>query len=162
MTNGIYILLGSNLGDKLLQLTKASKLLKRQVGNIITQSKIYETAAWGKTDQPTFYNQVILVQSGLSPIDLLLTLNKIEKDLGRTRKEKWGGRTIDLDILYFGDQVIDKPTLHIPHPGIPDRKFTLIPLVEIAPDFVHPTLNKTNVQLLADTTDKLAVRQLNP
>lgn len=158
MTNGIYLLLGSNLGDKKVNLDRAQELINDQVGNIIGASATYETAAWGKTDQPSFYNRVIEISSGLSPINMLRAINLIEHDMGRIRIEKWRERTIDIDILYYESKVLDTPNLKIPHPGIAYRRFTLVPLVELAPDLVHPILNKTNDELLDDCKDMLEVK----
>lgn len=160
MTEGIFILLGSNLGDRNSNLAEAKGLIGQQIGSLVHQSSIYETAAWGKTDQPSFYNQVIQISSSLSPQKLINKTQKIEKELGRVRKEKWGERIIDIDLLYFNQFIINELKLQVPHPGIPDRRFTLIPLDEIATDFVHPQLQKTNKQLLANCNDGLEVKKL--
>ncbi len=121
------------------------------------ESEIYETAAWGKEDQEAFLNQVIEVETGKSPQRVLFIVNMIEKEMGRERFEKWGSRLIDIDILYFGDIVFEEDNLLIPHPEIQNRRFTLAPLVEIAPQFLHPKLEKTQAQLLAECPDALAV-----
>jgi 2-amino-4-hydroxy-6-hydroxymethyldihydropteridine diphosphokinase len=154
--DGIYLLLGSNLGDKRETINQAIESI-RSFAPIITKSHIYETAAWGKTDQPSFYNQVILVNSILNPRDFLQSLQQIELDLGRRRFEKWGERTIDIDILYFGNSVIDLENLSVPHPEIQNRRFTLVPMNEIAPDFVHPIFQITQAKLLDDCNDNLQV-----
>jgi 2-amino-4-hydroxy-6-hydroxymethyldihydropteridine diphosphokinase len=159
MTSGIYLLLGTNLGDRNSNLTNAKQGIS-SFSNIITQSSIYETKAWGKLDQPSFYNQVIEIETKLAPPDLLFEILNIEKKLGRVRYEKWGIRIIDIDILYFGGLVFENSDLKIPHPGIPDRRFTLEPLSEIAPDFIHPVLKKSNIELLNKTSDQLEVNKL--
>jgi 2-amino-4-hydroxy-6-hydroxymethyldihydropteridine diphosphokinase len=142
-------------------LNSAKDEIKKSVGLVAEESAIYQTAAWGKTDQPDFYNQVLLLQTTISPEALLLHLQQIEKKLGRERKEKWGARIIDIDILYFGKTVLNTPDLLIPHPAIALRRFTLVPLVEIAPHFVHPVLKKTNLVLLQECVDVLAVKRVD-
>lgn len=160
MMEGIFLLLGSNLGDKKTVLEHARVRIAENIGPIIQCSSIYETAAWGKTDQPSFFNQVIEVATELPAHDILQRINAIEQALGRIRKEKWGARIIDIDILYYKNQIIESDHLTIPHPGIPERRFTLVPLAEIAPDYVHPVLKKTNLQLLQDCKDELKVREI--
>ncbi|UII29498.1 2-amino-4-hydroxy-6-hydroxymethyldihydropteridine diphosphokinase [Fulvivirga maritima] len=158
---GIYLLLGSNLGDKKNMLEQARKLISHEIGTIIKASALYETAAWGKEDQPSFYNQVVEVKSTLSAADILSQIQKIETDLGRVRLEKWGSRVIDIDILYYHDAVINDENLSVPHPGIPDRKFTLEPLVEIAPNYIHPVLKVSNQELLIKCSDSLDVKRID-
>lgn len=157
MTGGIYLLLGSNIGDKKKHFDKAIGLLKKYVGPINSASGIYETAAWGKTDQPSFYNQVLKIETELTPSELLTEVNRIEAELGRVREEKWGERVIDIDILYYHSLIIDKKHLKIPHPQLHNRRFTLVPLCEIAGELNHPKLNKTNSELLKNCTDMLEV-----
>ena len=151
--------MGSNLGDKLSYLTKARIAIEKQIGTIIQSSKIYKTSAWGLESQADFYNLVILIESELLPVPLLQSIHQIEADLDRKRIKKWAERSIDIDILYYENQIIDKtrPDLHIPHLLLHERKFTLIPLVEIAPDFIHPRLQKTNLELLQTCKDTLWV-----
>lgn len=160
MIEGIFLLLGSNLGDKKTVLANAREKINQEIGPVTQTSALYETAAWGKTDQPSFYNQVVEVQSSMPPEKILKKINAIEEHLGRVRHEKWGARIIDIDILYYNTTVLESEELTIPHPGIPERRFTLIPLVELAPDFIHPTLRKSNSQLLIACTDTLDVQKV--
>lgn len=158
MINGVYILSGSNLGDRMANLAHALQAIEKQAGTLISQSQLYETAAWGLEEQPSFLNQVIEIQTALSPETLLSCLLGIEKQMGRERKQKWGERLIDLDILYYGDLVTESSLLQIPHPHIAERRFTLVPLCELAPLLPHPLLGKTQLQLLKECPDPLEVR----
>jgi 2-amino-4-hydroxy-6-hydroxymethyldihydropteridine diphosphokinase len=163
MNRGIFLLLGTNKGARINNLEQAAVAIELLPARIVKKSSIYCTAAWGKTDQEDFYNQVIEIEIGteLNPHALLAALQNIEVDMGRVRAEKWGPRIIDIDILFFGNLVVHKQVLTIPHPGIPDRKFTLVPLNEIAPDFEHPTLKKTTKKLLDECSDPLQVTLLS-
>ena len=153
----LYLLLGGNLGDRTLYLQQARESIAAQVGTITKTSSLYETAAWGKTDQPAFLNQVLEVETILSPEDVLQTINQVEHDLGRIRTEHWGARVIDIDILFYGNLVQQTQRLTIPHPQLHLRRFTLLPLHEIAPDLVHPVLKQTINDLLESCPDKLEV-----
>lgn len=153
--NGIYLLLGSNLGDRLLNLRQASKVLETGGVKLLNESSTYETEPWGKADQGWFLNIVLQCETTLSPLQLLELCLHSEKAMGRERKEKWGERLIDIDLLYYHAQVIDMETLQVPHPAIADRRFTLIPMVELQPNGIHPTLQKSQVQLLSQCTDRL-------
>lgn len=157
MSNGIFLLLGTNLGDRSEHLVTARALIEAKAGKIIKASAIYRTAAWGKTDQPDFYNQVIEIESILSPDELLKITLGIEADMGRVRTEAWGARTIDIDILLYSDIIVEREHLIIPHPRMNNRKFTLIPLAEIAPEVMHPVARKTIRELLAICNDTLDV-----
>ena len=140
----VFIGLGSNLGNRKENINKAIELLKNTKGiKIIKTSSIIETEPYGKTDQPNFLNCVIEINTEINPEHLLEICNKIENELGRIRKEKWGPRTIDLDILFIDDFVIRTPDLVVPHPEVHLRNFVLTSLMEIAPDFIHPVFNKT-------------------
>lgn len=153
-----YLLLGSNLGDSELLLATAIKMIETEVGKVFAKSAIYETAAWGKTDQPNFLNLALGVETLLSPIELLNAVLAIEKKLGRVRDEKWGARLIDIDVILYGNEVINiNETLNIPHVEMQNRKFVLQPLAEIAPNYSHPTLKKTILQLLQNLNDSLLV-----
>ncbi len=160
LQNKAYILLGSNSGDRFFFLEQACKLLSKGVGSILKQSAIYETAAWGITEQAAFLNQVLFIESALGAEDLLTQILAIEEEMGRVRFQKWGERIIDIDILYFNDEMVELPNLIIPHPFIQDRRFTLVPLCEIAPDYLHPKFQKSNQVLLEECPDLLAVRQI--
>lgn len=143
----VYLLLGSNLGNRKEILGKAIELLSQRVGIIILQSKDYETAPWGVTDQPDFLNLAVAIYTKLKPLEILEITQSIENQLGRVRNEKWGARLIDIDILFYGNEIIDEPNLKIPHPLLQERDFALSPLLEIAPNFVHPVLGETVLKL---------------
>ncbi|MBC3784467.1 2-amino-4-hydroxy-6-hydroxymethyldihydropteridine diphosphokinase [Spirosoma utsteinense] len=149
----LYLLLGANLGDRMATLRRAVDLIGAHVGAVVQASGLYETAPWGVTDQPAFLNQVLAVETTLAPEAVLTQAQAIEQALGRIRHEKWGARVIDIDILYYGDQIIQSEILTVPHPFLHERRFTLVPLAEIAPNFVHPILQKTTIDLLATCTD---------
>ncbi|MCP2044652.1 2-amino-4-hydroxy-6-hydroxymethyldihydropteridine diphosphokinase [Pontibacter sp. HSC-36F09] len=153
----LYLLLGGNLGDRPLYLSQAREQIAAQVGPIVQSSSLYETAAWGKTDQPAFLNQVLEVKTLLSPEQVLQGINQIEQELGRIRHEHWGARVIDIDMLFYDQLVMQSQRLTIPHPQLHLRRFTLLPLSEIAPQLMHPVLNQPVTQLLQDCPDKLPV-----
>lgn len=155
-----YLLLGSNLGNRAEYLANARNLIELFVGDIKRASAIYETLPWGVSEQPNFYNQAIAVATQLSAEELLLNLLQIEEKLGRERSQKWQARKIDLDILYYQQDIISQTQLTVPHPQIEHRRFTLVPLVEIAPDYVHPVLQQSNAQLLAKCQDTLEVKKI--
>jgi 2-amino-4-hydroxy-6-hydroxymethyldihydropteridine diphosphokinase len=150
----VYLLLGSNLGNREQILIKAIQMIDERIGAIISQSRNYETKPWGKTDQPDFVNVVIGITTSLMPIQVLEQTQAIEEQLGRVRIEKWGARLIDIDIIFYGQEIIDIPhRLYIPHPLVQERTFALEPLAEIAPDFVHPIFGKTISELLRAIQD---------
>ena len=160
MTN-VYLLLGSNEGEPMDNLTTSRLLIEIRCGSIIRQSSVYETEAWGIKHQKSFLNQAILVNTDLTPAALLETVKQIENELGRIETVRWGPRIIDIDILFYGNETIDEPDLNIPHPFIQDRRFTLVPMQEIAPDFMHPILEKTMAELLAICKDTSEVKLSN-
>lgn len=157
----VFLLLGSNLGERLQILQSAAGLIEERVGAIRTASSIYETAPWGVLDQPVFLNQILEVQTELIPEEVLRIILEIEHELGRIRYERWGARVIDIDMLYFNDLVLDSARLTLPHPRLHERRFTLVPLTEIAPDFLHPLLQKTSRELLDNCTDPGAVIKIS-
>jgi 2-amino-4-hydroxy-6-hydroxymethyldihydropteridine diphosphokinase len=153
-----YLLLGSNLGNREKLIDDALTLIADKVGEIVLKSSVYETAPWGKIDQPGFLNLALAVETIHCPEKLLEIVLAIEQSLGRTRHEKWGSRLIDIDIILYGDEVIDRGNmLQIPHPEMQNRKFVMLPLTEIAADFIHPVLNKRMIDILSALTDDLAV-----
>jgi 2-amino-4-hydroxy-6-hydroxymethyldihydropteridine diphosphokinase len=158
--NKVYLLLGSNQQNPAKQLVKATAFIHQQIGSIIRQSSIYETAAWGNTKQANFLNQVLIVHTTLLPSNLMQTILAIEKKMGRIRTIKNAPRTIDIDILFYNKEIIVAPTLIIPHPLLQQRKFVLTPLNELSPNFKHPVLKKTIHQLLPICKDKLAVTKI--
>lgn len=158
MPEPIFIALGTNLGDRAANLAKAIAALPPEVA-VVRESSIYLTPPWGYADQPEFYNQTLEARTSLSPRGLLYTLKTIEREMGRTKTFRYGPRIIDLDILFFGDQVIQEDDLQIPHPRLQERAFVLAPMQEIAPKFIHPVLHKSIEDLLAEV-DAEGVRQL--
>lgn len=157
--NKTYLLLGSNMGNSEQQLVIAIKNITRQVGNIIRKSKRYSTAAWGNNDQPDFLNQVIIVETKLTALQTIDIILDIEKKIGRVRTKKNAPRLIDIDILFFNKEIIAEKNLNVPHPQIENRRFVLIPLNELSPNFKHPVTHKTIHQLLNDCADTLDVKK---
>lgn len=156
--HSVYLLTGSNQGNRKEQLEQSISELKLHAGSIVKASAMYETEAWGIEGLPAHLNQALLLQTKLNPTELLSVIHEIENKLGRVRQQKWGVRAIDIDIIYFDNIILDLPQLVIPHPLMQQRNFVLAPLAEIAPDFVHPILLQTNKQLLEISEDKLAAK----
>jgi 2-amino-4-hydroxy-6-hydroxymethyldihydropteridine diphosphokinase len=156
----VFLLLGSNLGNRHLFLNQAIEHIEKDIAPVLKASSVYETQSWGKTDGPDYLNQVIMLQTDLPARALLQKILNIENILGRRREEKWGSRTIDIDILFYGEEIVDEPGLHVPHPELHKRRFTLAPLAEIAPKFVHPVLNKNILQIKTELKDDLIVKKL--
>lgn len=158
MEQDAYLLLGTNLGNRTTLLDLAVHSLAEEAGEVAALSSIYESAAWGNEDQPDFLNQVVKLTTPLTPLQLLKIIHEIEQKLGRERLKKWEPRLIDIDILLYAGRIVDHPQLQIPHPHLPDRRFALMPLQEIAPMEIHPALQQTITELLESTPDPLAVR----
>jgi 2-amino-4-hydroxy-6-hydroxymethyldihydropteridine diphosphokinase len=157
--NKVYLLIGGNMGDRMANLRLAMEAIEKEIGPIQQMSSIYETAAWGNTQQPDFLNQALLVHTHWDALKVMTCLLTIEKQMGRERSVPMGPRTIDLDIIYFNEEILYLPSLTIPHPRLAERKFVLLPLNEIAPAYMHPIFNKSNASLLKECGDSLAVQK---
>jgi len=158
--NDVFLLLGSNLGDRKLLLNQAIRHIEYEIAPVIKISSVYETQSWGKTDEPDYLNMVVSLQTDMPVRTILEKILNIEHVMGRKRDEKWGSRLIDIDILYYDSAVIDEPGLHVPHPEMHKRRFTLEPLAEIAADFVHPIIKKNSIELKNELKDNLIVKKL--
>ena len=148
------------MGDRKMNLARARNLIGERCGELKKISSIYETAAWGKVDQPVFLNQSLEINTPLKPKALLQQILEIEKQLGRIRHEKYGPRIIDIDILFYNDEIYNDSLLTVPHPALQYRRFALKPMNEIAPNFVHPVLKKTIAKLLEECPDDLPANKL--
>lgn len=157
----VHLLLGGNIGNRKAYLQFAKFHIRKRIGNILSESSIYETAAWGGIANKAFYNQVIIVDTPFSPIELLNQNLAIEKMAGRIRYKKWDNRTLDIDILFYENQIIEKKDLIIPHPAIQNRLFTLIPLCELNCAYIHPKLGKKIKDLLDICPDQNKVLKIN-
>lgn len=149
----VYLSLGSNVGNRRENLKQVLGEIHRRIGKVAKQSHVYETAAWGKTDQDKFLNLVVMINTSLQPRDILEKITEIERELGRTRTEKWGPRTVDVDILFYGKRVIRDKGLEIPHPEIANRAFVLVPLMELDAELEHPILKQPIDELYMNCTD---------
>ena len=157
MSKGIFLGLGSNIGDRASYLREAIRLLGLQV---VAASAVYESEPVDYANQPWFLNQVLQLETTFHPLKLLGHCQSVEKKLGRTREVPKGPRTIDLDLLFYNDEVMETPELTVPHPAIPVRRFVLIPLDEIASDFVHPQIHLTIRELLERCPDRSEVKRI--
>ena len=171
MQTNVFLLLGSNQGDREGNLLKACAGISQRIGNIINRSSVYETEPWGFEDSTWFYNQALEIETELSPERMLEEIHGIEKELGRTREAPsnysgcscstgYSSRTIDIDILFYGSKIHFTEDLMIPHPRLHERKFTLLPLDEIAPGFIHPVYRKPVSGLLQHCIDEGSVNRL--
>lgn len=154
----VYIALGSNLGDRAATLARAIEAMNSAGIRVTKQSSLYLTEPVDAPGQAHFLNAVVEAETSLMPMQLLHALMKIEQELGRRRIAPNGPRTIDLDILFYGSSVIRGPELQVPHPRLTGRRFVLVPLAEIAPEFRHPVLRKSVPELLSETADRSDVR----
>src|SRR5271157_5263317 len=152
MNHIIYLALGTNLGDRIANLRAAIEALSPEI-NVIAESKVYETPPWGYENQPAFLNMAVKGETALEPESLLKRLKQLEVQLGREQSFHWGPRLIDIDILFYDNLILKSESLIIPHPRLHERAFVLVPLAEIAPDFIHPVLKKTIKELLASSVD---------
>jgi 2-amino-4-hydroxy-6-hydroxymethyldihydropteridine diphosphokinase len=155
----LFLLTGSNIGNSKQHLQQAKQFINERIGIIVKSSSVYKTEPWGNKDQQDFLNQVLLVQTKLLAEDALIQLLQIEKEMGRNRLQKWEPRIIDIDILFYGDRIINTEKLIVPHPLLHERRFTLLPLAEIAAGYMHPVLHKTIEELLQSCNDTSAVTQ---
>ena len=157
--NKAYLSLGSNEGEREKWINNAISILNQTAGVVTRISSLYETKAWGLSEQPDFLNACLLLETKLNEFELLEVIKATETQLGRQRTIKWGPRTLDIDILFFNNDVIDAGEITVPHPYLQDRKFVLLPLADIASDYQHPVSGKTVSQLLAECTDSLEIRK---
>ena len=158
----VYLLLGGNLGDRNYYIQKSEQLIVRELGSIITKSSIYETEPWGFQHKQNFYNRVVVINTLLNPQELLEKIHAIENNLGRERgSRQYSSRTVDIDILFYDDVILNDTNLTIPHSQLHNRRFVLEPLCEIEPEFIHPVINVSVCNLLLQCEDKLAVSKIN-
>ncbi len=160
--NSCVLQLGSNMNDRQGLLKEARAKIQITVGKILAKSSLYESEPWGNSQLNWFLNQVIIVNSPQSPIELLRLCKKIEQTMGRSAKRgvDYEDRVIDIDILFYNNEVVSEPNLKVPHEKIPQRRFVLEPLVELIPQFVHPVFNLSLTHLLDSCEDRLAVKRL--
>ena len=154
----VILHLGSNIGDRVMLLNQGLDLIGKRIGKIELRSAFYETEPWGMKDQQDFLNLAIEVKTGLTPLELLTQAKAIEKIVGRNKKEHWGPRKLDIDIIFYGQKSFEKDDLTIPHKEVQNRNFVLIPVMEIAGDWIHPNLNRSVEELYVSSTDSCEVR----
>jgi 2-amino-4-hydroxy-6-hydroxymethyldihydropteridine diphosphokinase len=158
--NGVYLIIGGNLGNRALNLALCKKEISEEIGLILKQSSIYETAAWGITNENSYLNRVLFLETILTAERVMEICLEIEKKFLRVRQKKWESRIMDIDILFFNNEIIKTKKLQIPHPRMAERKFVLIPMVEIAPNLVHPLLDKSMTKMLSECEDTLDVSKV--
>lgn len=156
MQTEVVLCLGGNKGNREKLLSRAVESLSSRF-QLIKLSSIYETEAWGGVAKGKFLNQLAIISTYRSAMEVLEVIQGIETELGRTREEPWGDRTMDIDILFYGEKIIDTENLKVPHPFIAERKFVLVPLLELFPDRKHPISGKTFTQMLRESEDKSEV-----
>jgi 2-amino-4-hydroxy-6-hydroxymethyldihydropteridine diphosphokinase len=152
-----YLIIGGNIGDRVANLQETRQQLSEKVGNILVGSSIYQTAAWGAEQQTPYLNQVLCIETTLQPFELLAATQEIEQKLGRIRTQRWAARTMDIDILFYDQQIINTQELTVPHGRILERKFVLVPLCEIAAEMLHPVWQLPMKKLLEYCEDNLLV-----
>lgn len=153
----VVLLIGGNEGNREYLIGQALDLISG-VGKLSKVSSIYETQAWGEHSEGDFLNQAVVLESSQSPEEILKATQKIEKSLGRARHQHWGNRTMDIDLIYYDNQVLNTQNLIIPHPLMSERRFVLVPLTEILPGFIHPVFQLNTHELLKNCTDRSMVR----
>lgn len=156
----VILLTGSNLEDREENLNQASYQIAKMIGNVLKYSSLFESEPWGNKDQPAFINQALMVSTILSPEKLLQAIHNIEKGMGRTRNQKWEARIIDIDIIFYDDKVIDSVDLNIPHPEFTNRTFAILPVMEIAPEYIHPQNHLTVHEIMQASNDGGEVTKL--
>ncbi len=157
----VFLGIGGNIGNKQGNFEKVSVLIQKELGKIVQLSSIYEAPPWGFHAEEAFWNQVIVIETKLEAIELLWRIHKIEEEFDRKRgKERYSSRQMDVDILYFDDEYMETKNLIIPHPKIHERKFVLVPLCEIAPDFKHPLRRLTSIQMLEHCHDDSIIKKI--
>lgn len=160
MKSLVFLGIGTNLGNRSENLRECIKQIHQSVGSVKKISSVYETEPWGVEEQTNYYNQVLKVETELKPFQLLIKTQAIENKMGRIRKEKWGSRIIDIDILFYDQKIIISKKLNIPHPLILNRNFVLEPLVEIEPDYIHPVKLQNINSLIKQSDDKSWIKKL--
>jgi 2-amino-4-hydroxy-6-hydroxymethyldihydropteridine diphosphokinase len=157
----VFLGIGGNIGNKQANFNKVYNLIERKLGQISAKSSVYESPPWGFHAENNFWNQILIIKTGLTPEELLSKIYEIESSFGRKRKSKhYASREMDIDILYYDDIFMETETLVIPHPHMHQRLFVLVPLVEIAPDFKHPILRFTSLQMLENCKDKSVIKKV--
>ena len=158
--NKVYVLLGGNMGNRKKYIAAALRQIEKKLGKVSRTSSLYQTAAWGNTDQPDFLNRVIIVHTDQTAEECLETCLLIEASLGRVRTFKNAPRTIDIDLLFYNKAIVKQKSLCLPHPALHLRRFVLVPLNELSPNFKHPVLQQTIHQLLIKCKDELNVNKI--
>lgn len=158
--NKAVISTGSNMGNRSENLILAQQLIGQFTGTIIRESKVYETSAWGETNQESFYNQVLILETEWKAHALIAKFLEMEAFMGRTRIKKWEPRIMDIDILFYNEEVMQSSDLIIPHPLVQERRFVLVPLTELIPDFIHPVFKKNMRHLLEECNDSGIVTEV--